>query len=294
MSKPLITDVVFDFDGTCTQVPAIFEAYLEKYYSCLADYLNNTMGAYQKLDEPRWQAALANVKGNSPKRGWVVAANPQSAPAGADPFIMAGEAQTDILKAHNNMAAPPTSCHAVAYNAFPAPFRAELYDVFTELMNRDVKIHVISNSSTDTITQRFTYLFLDKAAGIGFYGNASKFAQKKPQTTPESAWGPFNKLPAKYESSALSGLGRDVFLDRGAYFDAIYQALGGLSRISTTIFCGDIWELDLAMPYKLGGNIHLIERAAPFNTYPYEKQVVDECGERGKISADLTGLMAWF
>jgi hypothetical protein len=41
----------------------------------------------------------------------------------------------------------------------------------------------------------------------------------------------------------------------------------------------------------MGARIHLIERAAPFDTYDYERELTVHGG--GKISPDLKGLLDW-
>ena len=51
--------------------------------------------------------------------------------------------------------------------------------------------------------------------------------------------------------------------------------------------------MDLAMPYALGAKVHLLDRAAPFDTYSYERQALVGYGDRGKTSADLSGLLDW-
>ena len=68
---------------------------------------------------------------------------------------------------------------------------------------------------------------------------------------------------------------------------------GDIGLITSTVFCGDIWEMDLAMPYALGACVHLIDRAAPFDTYEFEMNAAAAGGARAKTSGDLTGLLAW-
>jgi hypothetical protein len=51
--------------------------------------------------------------------------------------------------------------------------------------------------------------------------------------------------------------------------------------------------MDLAMPHALGANVHLLDRATPFNTYEYEKRAIETYGQRAKASDDLSGLLAW-
>jgi hypothetical protein len=39
--------------------------------------------------------------------------------------------------------------------------------------------------------------------------------------------------------------------------------------------------------------VHLIDRAAPFDTYDFEKNAAAAGGVHAKTSGDLTGLLAW-
>jgi hypothetical protein len=56
-----------------------------------------------------------------------------------------------------------------------------------------------------------------------------------------------------------------------------------------TLFCGDIWELDLAMPAALGFQTHLITRGAPpYATHDYELKAANKLGT---VSTDLNGLL---
>src|SRR5258708_36534944 len=85
-----MADIVLDFDGTCTQTPPIFEAYLDLYYKGL-----NESGLNVTLSE--WRDAQAIVRQHSPKAGWTLAGCP-SAPAAGDPYVLADEAARPILQ----------------------------------------------------------------------------------------------------------------------------------------------------------------------------------------------------
>jgi hypothetical protein len=104
----------------------------------------------------------------------------------------------------------------------------------------------------------------------------------------------FQALPVAYDEKPRPEIERPIYLRRGAYFEAISRVLeGDFDALANTVFCGDTWEMDLAMPYVLGAKIHLLDRAAPFETYAYERQALAGCGLRGKSSADLSGLLDW-
>src|SRR5437588_2040797 len=85
-----LAHIVLDFDGTCTQIPSIFEAYLDYYRKGL-----NEAGLNVTTSE--WQDAQAMVRQHSPEAGWTLAGCP-SAPAAADPYVLADETARLILR----------------------------------------------------------------------------------------------------------------------------------------------------------------------------------------------------
>jgi len=82
----------------------------------------------------------------------------------------------------------------------------------------------------------------------------------------------FGALPVAWDGSERAkSIGRPIYLRRGGYFDAISRVFGGdFTLLPNTVFCGDILEMDLALPHARGANVHLVDRAAPFNTYQHE------------------------
>ena len=104
----------------------------------------------------------------------------------------------------------------------------------------------------------------------------------------------FQSLPVAYGEKPIPETERPIYLRRGAYFQAICRVLDGdFDALTNTVFCGDIWEMDLAMPYALGAKVHLLDRAAPFETYSYERRALAGYEARGKTSANLSGLLGW-
>jgi hypothetical protein len=291
-----VTHIILDFDGTCTQIPPIFEAYLDRYFKGL-----NESGLNVTLSE--WQDAQATVRENSPKAGWTVAVCP-SAPAAADPYILADEAFRLILRrrgATTPVPIPP-AVHAEAYDEALAPWREEAFDTFSHLVQHGIQLHVVSNTDTKFIDGRLRVLFGDGnplAAKISVQSGAGKFricelSWDHQATISTEAARRFQALPVAYGEKPLPRTERPIYLRRGAYFEAINRALkGDFDALTNTVFCGDIWEMDLAMPFALGAKVHLLDRAAPFDTYPYERQALAACGDRGKTSADLSGLRDW-
>ena len=286
-----LSDVVLDFDGTCTQVPVVAAAYLEEYRKRLRLHFAN-------VTVKEWAAAITAVRRASPHAGWAVA-GPPGAPAAADPYILADEATRYLLRERGLPAtAQPKDVHSPAYDAHPAPWRPEAAAVLADLIGRGIRLHFISNSGSAAVAKRVAELFplgSPEAASIGIHGNASKFCVVElawDRNRPRSTDSAFRALPA---GVAVPGLRRPVYLRRGNYFETLLAALDGdHRRIRKTLFCGDIWEMDLAMPLALGAAVHLVYRAPPFSTCAFERRLALEAGARARASRDLRGLLAWF
>jgi hypothetical protein len=87
----------------------------------------------------------------------------------------------------------------------------------------------------------------------------------------------------------VSGLTRPILPRRGRYFDAlaaIWEETG--ARPESTLVCGDIFELDLALPAELGADVHLVRRP---RTHRYEMDAVAALGKRGGVSDGLAALL---
>jgi hypothetical protein len=296
-----LAHIILGFDGTCTQIPPIFETYLALYCKGLnASGLNVTPS--------EWREAQGTVRKHSPKAGWTAAECP-SAPAAADPYILADEAAKLILRRRRVTTPVPLTVHKQAYDAARAPWREEALDTFSRLLEHGVRLHLVSNSGTDFITGRLRDLFGDNnplRAKISVQSDAGKFricelnwddevaVSEEAKRRFAEAKRRFQALPVAYGEKPLTETERPVYLRRGAYFEAINRALAcDLDALTNTLFCGDIWEMDLAMPYELGAKVHLLDRAAPFETYRYERQALAAYGDRGRMSADLSGLLEW-
>ena len=270
--------VVLDFDGTCTQVDQVEAGFLDQYRAALA------------IEKPRWEAAVARVRAAAPKAGWTILGSPSTAPAAADPYILAGETAA-LLQREGTLGVIPGDLFGKIYGANVAPFRRELADVLAALASQRVRVGFISNSDGTAVGARLTDLLTANPklrARIHVHGNAAKFTIKElPLESKNPHRARFDALPG---AQAIEGVGRPVYLRRAAYFEALcgmYQAFDEPGfPIADTLVCGDIWELDLAMPAALGAQVHLIERAAPYPTYDYERAQV------GKgVSRDLKGLL---
>ncbi len=299
-----IKQIVFDFDGTCTQIPVIYQSYADRYL----DELNKRLFPPNSLTletptaplitKQEWQEAQDTVRHASPKAGWTLQST-SAAPAAADPYILAYESAKFILRNRRQgrgEGEPPFESHQVSNEAHEAPWREEAKEIFETLLKKNINVYIISNSSSLKITNRLKDLLnIPKLpATMKVQSDAAKFRiselpLQKLQTLPAQTIAKFEALPAVH---ATANPGRPVFLRRGEYFRAICTVLGNdLAGLNETVFCGDIWEMDLAMPHALGANVHLIKRASPFDTYTYETDAVTAAG--GKISDDLRAVLDW-
>jgi len=289
-----VAHIILDFDGTCTQIPPIFEAYLDLYCKGL-----NESGL--SVTPSEWREAQAIVRQHSPKAGWMADGCP-SAPAAGDPYVLADETARLILRRRGTKTPVPPTIHAQAYEAALAPWREEARQTFSQLVDHGVGLHFVSNSSTTFVSRRLRDLFGDghpMTAKISVQSDAGKFRicelnWDDPAVVSVEAKRRFQSLPAAYGEKLLTETERPVYLRRGPYFEAINRVLDGdFDALTNTVFCGDTWEMDLAMPGALGAKVHLLDRAAPFETYAYERQALARYGDRGKTSADLSGLLDW-
>jgi FMN phosphatase YigB (HAD superfamily) len=282
--------VVLDFDGTCTQVELAHAGFLAGYLALLEDANGCARGALQAA----WDAALARVRAASPDAGWTLLGAPSTAPAAADPYILAGEASA-LLQRDGAIRVVPADAYARAYAANPAPWRPEVCEVLAGLVARGLRVGFISNADRLAIEMRLTDLLnADRALRrqIAVHGHAAKFTIGELAI---GATGPGAAHRARFEALdgavRVAGMVRPIYLRRAAYFDALCRLWHDLAAadyaIAETLVCGDIWELDLAMPRALGGHVHLIRRAPPFDTYPYELAQLPAAD----ITADLRGLL---
>jgi len=283
--------IVLDFDGTCTQIDRAYEGYFADYRRIVEDVNQLAPGA---LAQP-WAAAHDQVTAASPDAGWTLFEAPSTAPAAADPYILAFEV-TALLRRRGAIRVAPADAHHRAYAANEAPWRAEAARVLAALVARGLRVGFISNSEPQGIEARLTALLAADPGlrtEIRVLGSAAKF---KVRELPVGAAGPGAAHRARFEQLAgavrAGGTVRPIYLRRGAYFEALCELWHQLGTaefaIAQTLVCGDIWELDLAMPRALGAAVHLIRRAPPFSSYPYE---LAQLADPRDASDDLTGLI---
>jgi hypothetical protein len=289
-----IQHVVFDFDGTCTEIPKIYQAYSNA-------YRDNFSTSVISVTPEDWTSAEEMVKAHSPKGGWMVGGTP-CAPMAADPYMLSDEVSKLICRQKKVTALPPGGLFSQAYNNNQAPWREDAREVLVALHDKGIRIHFVSNSSSQTIANRLDDLLVGECAvrnNISVASGAGKFLiQELPwddQTISADMKQRFESLPSSTSGLTPLPFSRPIYLRRGSYFQALCRTLENqVDALASTLICGDVWELDLAMPAQLGMRVHLIHREAPFDTYPYEIEAVDRLADLGSHSVQLKGILELF
>jgi hypothetical protein len=273
----MIKLVVLDYDGTFTDIRDGNPGFDALYLRGLAELL-----AQADLRQD-WERVKELVRRRSPEQAWTIGGH-ATAPATADPYSLASTAAVQLLDERGLPArrAALSEIYAQAYKDAPYAFRPDARSVLAKL-RETVPTCFVTNSDSGVVTQRLTErLFPAGLDNLGVMGNAQKFAIVPPGE-PDAR---FEKIAPETQEAHLE---RKILLGRGKYFDVLKQLwqLTGADA-ATTLVCGDVWELDLALPEALGAQVHLILRD---NTFPYEHAAVKRAGARGGCSANLLPIL---
>lgn len=277
--------VILDFDGTFTDVDAEAEPFVEGYRNDLADLLG------RDVDEA-WEEAHAIVARSPHEYGWKEGGR-IVAPALADSYILStvlgrlildrfGVAKdeslrSEILQLFYKRGYPKTK-HA---------FRPHATQVINGLLAKlPGRVFVVTNSNPDTVRGKLDKLSSSLSDRLPVEGNARKFLLASLDPS-EAGADVFSALPAERRVETLPG--RPILVKRGYYFRILWSLLAraGVSP-DECLVCGDIYELDLALPEAMGASVHLMTRPS---TPDYERDAVRELGPRGALGDDLRGIL---
>jgi phosphoglycolate phosphatase-like HAD superfamily hydrolase len=270
--------VVLDFDGTFTRVDDEALPFLAAYRRGLADILGEDVlgGA--------WDRAAETIEADPHHYGWehdgrIVA------PSHADPYIFATSIAQLLLRERGMMEGPARPAileelFRAAYAKAATVFRTDARRVIETFLAEPAPVFVVTNSRTDDVLRKIATLGARGGESIPVLGDAKKWML----AAPEHADARFDALP---EALSVEGLARPILLKRGHYFDvlrALWERTG--TRPERTLVCGDIYELDLALPAALGARVHMVGRPS---TPDYERQAVESAG--GTFSYELAGVL---
>ncbi len=270
--------VVLDFDGTFTQVEEEAAPFEEVYRSNVADLLG------RNVDEA-WQREAAFIRGRPNEFGWNVDGK-IVAPATSDPYLLSTAIAHRVFDAAGILNNRPfraeiaQALYREAYKYTRTCFKPEAKRVLEQLLTSDARVYVVTNSHTEVVARKLDELNPNGRERLEVVGDAKKYVIDEPVVAHADA--AFASVP---ETRELPGLPRPVFLRRGRYYEAlrrIWQHTG--SSAERTLVCGDIYELDLALPEALGAHIHLITGEC---TLPFERQAIEAAGARGGMSSTL-------
>jgi FMN phosphatase YigB (HAD superfamily) len=270
--------IVLDFDGTFTLVDEEATPFVEAFRRGLAEHVGPAAAA-------RWDDAARRVESAPDRHGWeydgVIVA-----PAHGDPYIRCTAIGQILLEeAGVARARRAEILHGLYRRCYPLSrtvFRPDAKTVVEAVLATGLPVYVVTNSATEHVRAKIEKLDPAGKESIVVRGDARKFVLHEPDE-PHPL---FASLPEQVE---IPGLTRPVYLRRGYYFEALRKIWDetGIGP-ETTIVCGDIFELDLAMPSRLGTRVHLVARP---ETPDYERRAVRSI-PGGSLSQDLAGLLA--
>jgi phosphoglycolate phosphatase-like HAD superfamily hydrolase len=279
--RPAIKAIVLDFDGTFTDVEVEGAPFVRTYRAALSDLVGRDVSA-------DWERAAAEIAARPGRYGWVHGGR-IVAPGNADPYVRCTAVAQLICDAENRLRDPEVrtavvqAFYQLAYRHTVTAFRPEARETLGKLTETGLPVYVVTNSSTQVVTQKLRELAPPGLERLHVLGDAQKFVVA--EATDDDPR--FDDVPAERR---LDGLERPVYPRRGRYFDAlarIWRETGAAP--AETLVCGDIFELDLSLPIELGLQVHLVTGPA---TAPYERAAVAALGARGSAGERVSDVLA--
>jgi len=243
---------IFDFDGTVTDSEEEGKPYIQKYQEYLCLLLKMTS---EQLS-PLLKTELAEITAHPDDyglryKGRIVA------PALADPYLrmqaMAGRIfdRLKIFLPDRDRECLLNFLYAIDYDFSGTCFKDGAKPMLRELCSTEkILVYIVTNSGTDSVRKKIMTL---SGGDTGLYnlgerviGGAGKFR--------------LGEQPEQLaETMTLDGLSRPVYLRRSSYYDVLNKLRDqhGVGWEDLTVI-GDIFELDLALPFALGARIGLV------------------------------------
>lgn len=275
--------VILDFDGTFTDVEAEAAPYVDAFQAAMRELFGPEI-------DTLWQEAEAEIRRAPNEHGWLHEGR-IVAPALADPYIRCTVSAQLIFKRLGRMQEPKfraallQTLYGHSYGFTLERFRPHAAEVIERVLSlRPGKVFVVTNSATETVRKKLDGLIPGLSERLRVEGNARKFMLDELQPS-EPGFAEFQQVPAEKRLKALPE--RAVLLRRGHYFrilQKIWRDTG--ASPASTLVCGDIFELDLALPASLGATVHLMTREG---THDYE---IEGARERGEAGDDLRALLS--
>ncbi len=274
--------VVLDFDGTFTDVNEEARDFPAAYRADVQDLLGRDVSE-------AWAEAERIIAADPDRYGWDFEGK-LVAPANADPYILSSAIAVLVFRKFGVLKSPRLRSDVAqliyksAYEKTRTAFRPHARDVLEALVGSGLPVTIVTNAHTAMVKKKLDDLGIPEAKRPRLHGEAKKFiAGSLDKADPA-----FDALP---ETATIPGLARPVYLRRAHYYQAlrsIWDQNPGTDP-SNTLVCGDIYELDLALPARLGAHVHLVTRGG---TNSYEREAVTALGPRGGQGDDLREILS--
>ena len=272
--KPSV--VVLDFDGTFTDVDREAAPFLPVFRRAVADLLGQPLARVEEA-WARHEAALHQAPDDY---GWVIDGR-IVAPATVDPYLLATNIATrlqeeaGVLRDGALRSEVNQVLYRLSYQASGHALKPEAREVLETLLARVPTVCFITNADPHVVAEKLDSLKFAGRELVKVFGNARKFLLAPDGVALEGA----AELP---EAQSIPGLARPVYLRRPHYHQVLRQVVEAAgARWEQLLVCGDIFELDLALPAVLGAQVHLVLREG--HTLPFERRAISQLGGRGSM-----------
>ncbi|MBI4992881.1 MAG: HAD family hydrolase [Candidatus Magasanikbacteria bacterium] len=244
--------VVLDFDGTITDAEEEGKPYVTGY----AEDLRLLLGKKAEEVTPVLLSAEAEIAANPGENGWLYNGL-IVAPATVDPYLRMRAIARRVFD-HFGAYADRTDRERLMdflytnnYSLSGVAFKDGACQMLCELCaNDEIAVYVVTNSHTEGVRKKIVTLSAgnDELASMceRVIGGAKKYlVDGRPDHVAESV--------------TLPGLSRPVYLRRSAYFEVLerLRETNSVDWEAVTVI-GDIFELDLALPFALGARVGLV------------------------------------
>jgi FMN phosphatase YigB (HAD superfamily) len=273
--------IVLDFDGTFTDVEVEGAPFVVTYRAALSDLLGRDVSV-------EWHRASAEIAAQPGRHGWVHGGH-IVAPGNADPYVRCTAVAQLVCDAAGILRDPETrtaivqAFYQLAYRHTVTAFRPEAAETLASIADSGLPTYVVTNSSTQVVERKLAELAPAGLERLKVIGDAQKFVVAEASAYDAR----FDSLPAERR---LPGLERPIYPRRGRYFDALarlWRETGATP--AETLVCGDIYELDLAMPVELGLQVHLVTGPT---TAAYERAAIAALGARASSGDRVSDVLA--
>lgn len=279
--------LVLDFDGTVTDVEVEGVPFRKGYLADLATLTGRPPAEIAKMAAD----FEAEVAADLDRYGWVFEGQ-VVAPAQVDPYLRMMPVSRMIFDACGVLVGDDTLRdrllsgvlykHNYASTAGTPAFKPEAAAFLGAVATGEPVTWVVTNSDTGHVTKKIAKLAeMSGDERIGTLVDRTVGNAKKYVVDPT-----FDGAPAALELPGLRG--RVVLPRRRLYFEALDTIRRGVgAEWADVLVAGDIFELDLALPWSLGARVALVRNA---HTPAYEVAFVSG-SDRGWVIEDLRELL---